>query len=463
MLQVSYIHRKFNDYVFEIFNFFRNSSKRYAQLREIQLEGDGKVVRLKEPKDTRWLSRDIAVTKLRKCFSSVLDALQLLAGPASAAADRAKPAGLYKQLTAFNFCACLLMMSDVLPLISALSRNFQDPSLTFDQVPTLVGATVSAIAVACDQPQDDEERYSFFQTLPNFLEELRQRGHDVCDDDDYDAKLEEFTRTIKGPFLAALRDNINARFPSNSLLNALSTIFCPAAYPAVLGDIEGHGVDALRTVIAHYCKRNEAADESDDDNDDDDAERDDEDEKDAPIRDAEEDTSFQLTALGLRGEFAAFKRHVFGVRELDKESQRQRLKRDGVPDAKVEGQLESLSVRAVLQAVVSNEVLQRSTPHFCFLAAAVSVIITNTGECERGFSTMNRIKTADRSVLLSPTLNDLMRISLEQAGPSYDVTAAVKVWAGVKPRRANISFQKRAAAAAEAVVDLDTAMRESRE
>ena len=76
---------------------------------------------------------------------------------------------------------------------------------------------------------------------------------------------------------------------------------------------------------------------------------------------------------------------------------------------------------------------------------------------------MNRIKTADRSVLLSPTLNDLMRISLEQAGPSYDVTAAVKVWAGVKPRRANISFQKRAAAAAEAVVDLDTAMRESRE
>ena len=58
-------------------------------------------------------------------------------------------------------------------------------------------------------------------------------------------------------------------------------------------------------------------------------------------------------------------------------------------------------------------------------------------ECERGFSTMRRIKTEWRNQLNRSTLNDLMRIYLE--GPDivdFDPTPAIQPWflAGVRKR-----------------------------
>lgn len=53
----------------------------------------------------------------------------------------------------------------------------------------------------------------------------------------------------------------------------------------------------------------------------------------------------------------------------------------------------------------------------------------STAVCERGFSTMNRIKTSTRNSLGSETLNDLMRIAID--GPSidlFDPSSAIENW-----------------------------------
>ena len=66
----------------------------------------------------------------------------------------------------------------------------------------------------------------------------------------------------------------------------------------------------------------------------------------------------------------------------------------------------------------------------CFLIPMTSV------QCERGFSTQNRIKSKLRTNLNNQTLNDLMRIS--EDGPhikEFDFQSALKKWKAEKVRK----------------------------
>ena len=64
-------------------------------------------------------------------------------------------------------------------------------------------------------------------------------------------------------------------------------------------------------------------------------------------------------------------------------------------------------------------------PNLAIISINCLVLPVSTVDCERGFSTMKRIKTHLRSVMKTQTLDCLMRISIE--GPeleSYDFQKA---------------------------------------
>lgn len=74
------------------------------------------------------------------------------------------------------------------------------------------------------------------------------------------------------------------------------------------------------------------------------------------------------------------------------------------------------------------------------LVKIMLVLPISSAVCERGFSTVNRIKSDARASLHTDTVEDLIRISVE--GPAledYDARQDVKVWfsKGKAPRRPN--------------------------
>ncbi len=70
------------------------------------------------------------------------------------------------------------------------------------------------------------------------------------------------------------------------------------------------------------------------------------------------------------------------------------------------------------------------------------ILPLSTAVCERGFSTMNRVKTDWRSCLKSETLEKLMRISIDGVPlESFDPLRSIQEWwvDGTRSRRPNVS------------------------
>ena len=64
------------------------------------------------------------------------------------------------------------------------------------------------------------------------------------------------------------------------------------------------------------------------------------------------------------------------------------------------------------------------------------IIPVSTASCERGFSAINRIKTKLRNRLLTPTVDTLLRISIE--GPlidQFDFTRSLDHYKSIKEHR----------------------------
>ena len=92
-----------------------------------------------------------------------------------------------------------------------------------------------------------------------------------------------------------------------------------------------------------------------------------------------------------------------------------------------------------MQTLASDETLSSLYPSFSKLSAVALVLPVSTADCERGFSTLKRIKTAPRNRLKTETLDMLIRISSE--GPnntSFNFDHAASVWASKRNRKIHI-------------------------
>ena len=94
------------------------------------------------------------------------------------------------------------------------------------------------------------------------------------------------------------------------------------------------------------------------------------------------------------------------------------------------------SMKAVLKILVADRTVSHLYPQLRKLATIALVLPVSTAECERAFSTMNRIKTDLRNRLITLNLDHLMRISIN--GPSqadYDFDKAATLWGNQRQRR----------------------------
>ena len=95
-----------------------------------------------------------------------------------------------------------------------------------------------------------------------------------------------------------------------------------------------------------------------------------------------------------------------------------------------------MSTTQVMQTMCENSSLVELYPTISKLACIALTIPVSTADVERGFSTMNRIKTEPRNRLNTETLDRLIRLSCE--GPCIDefnYNTAAKVWSSKSNRR----------------------------
>ena len=94
----------------------------------------------------------------------------------------------------------------------------------------------------------------------------------------------------------------------------------------------------------------------------------------------------------------------------------------------------------VMQTLALDETVSSLYPSFSKLSAMALVLPVSTADCERGFSTLKRIKTAPRNRLKTETLDMLIRISSE--GPNnINFTSIMQQVVGFQKKQKNAFFK----------------------
>ena len=124
----------------QIFDFFDNSAVRTAGLQAVQslLREKGRLI---APCETRWLSVDRSVNRLKDSFASIVVSLQR----EGEERGDAKAMGLCKLVSEFRFIATMMLMCDCLPHISYLSKCFQYSNCDYSIIPRMLSSTLTSL------------------------------------------------------------------------------------------------------------------------------------------------------------------------------------------------------------------------------------------------------------------------------------------------------------------------------
>ena len=222
--RIAYI-QKFKKALTTLYWFFQASAVRTAGLKAIQEMFDTPSLKLKEAKDVRWLSHDLAVQTLRRSLPAVLTALE------REGAEHGEPVamGLVKVMKCYQFVACLHLMSEVLPHLSHPSRLFQAEYIQLSMVRPYLNVCI--------------------ESLTSYKDAVRA------------PYIAAFDKNVRQPFLNLLLQNLTDRFPRVELLSAFS-IFDPSlSCSATEADKEKAAVESrekLEILSSHYSTRDDA-------------------------------------------------------------------------------------------------------------------------------------------------------------------------------------------------------------
>ncbi|KAK0135006.1 Zinc finger protein 862 [Merluccius polli] len=339
--------KTFKEHLQQLHLYFRNSANRSAALSAAAAVLGITDLKVKEVKDTRWLSQHLAIQNLQKNISAVLNA-------------------------------------DVLPHLSRLSKIFQKEDLNFlaikEQVPVTL-AIIGHIKDAGDQQAPGSHLSRLNQSLDDpaglgqfsisVEQERGRRGQPEGGDREHFWR--RFRSEVMDPYLNGLIRGLEERFPNLEVFGSFSALGPQAATSPDHEAAHGH----LRTLAEHF-----------------------------PSVDA---------SIAVE-EWMSFREHV------------------------VSGALKDKTQLGIMNDLTSKyEEFGVLYPNLCKLAAIALTVPLSSVNCERDFSTMNRVKTDLRNRLQGEHLEACMRISI--SGPSvqeFPYEEALKIFFR-KPRKIKCS------------------------
>ena len=104
-------------------------------------------------------------------------------------------------------------------------------------------------------------------------------------------------------------------------------------------------------------------------------------------------------------------------------------------------EFKKMSTRQLMSHLLKISELKLMFPNLTKLAAIGLLLPMSSVDCERGFSTLSRVKTDLRNRLNNKNLNHLLMISIEGPNPSdFPFDTACDKWAAMKNRRIDVEI-----------------------
>ncbi|KAK0134769.1 Zinc finger protein 862 [Merluccius polli] len=371
----------FRDHLQDLYLFFHNSANRTATLKAASTTLGLTDLKVKEVKDTRWLSQHKAIVMLQKNLAAVLGAL------AEEAEIRKCPTakGLYTFCATYRFVASVYLQADVLPHLACLSKVFQKAHVNFVHIKEQVPVTIQTLRDIRDAGLTPIPRsfLSHFHTDledPDKLgafdikyEEERGRRGEAVQDHSRVAQWGRFQQQVIQPYITGLETELERRFQEMDILGAFHFL---RPQSAALPDYTME-VSQLQILAKRFCPDQEKV---------------------------------------LLQEWFSFKNHV------------------------LTGPFQNKSQEELLRLLASEyDEWADLYPCLSLLASIALIVPVSSVNCERDFSAMNRIKTDLRNRLQGEHLAACLRISINGPLPKevpYD--RALEIFFS-KPRKIRCS------------------------
>ncbi|XP_006822442.1 zinc finger protein 862-like [Saccoglossus kowalevskii] len=156
--------KKFHTILRQLYDYYDNSAVRMAGLHAVQTALGEKVLKPIQPSSTRWLSIEMSTTRLKESYVSILVSLER----EGEERGDVKAVGFFHLLSSYRFIATMLLLCDLLPHVSRLSKAFQAREFEYSQLKPLVTSTISTIQKMKSVDADN------LQKLPQFITNLEK-------------------------------------------------------------------------------------------------------------------------------------------------------------------------------------------------------------------------------------------------------------------------------------------------
>lgn len=222
----------------QLYHFFYDSPVRESVLREINEINEMPEVKLKEPKNVRWLSLYEAVKAVFKSFGSIVEALELIEQKKNDL-NSVKAKGLLTKMKHADFSYLLSVILDVLEPIKKLNLIFQQQNVNFSKIKPMVTSCIEVLEHLKENEGMNEKKY-----------------RESCEKNDDGSIIYQNVKiadkisneAVKSEFISEVIKNLKRRFPETAVdvLNSLDAIFNPFNYPSTK-----HGQEELKFLIGH--------------------------------------------------------------------------------------------------------------------------------------------------------------------------------------------------------------------
>lgn len=361
-----------------------SSSNRTYKLKKIQKLLEEPELTVKQPHSIRWLGLKNAVEAVFECFVSIIATLSALAAENDPTAK-----GLLDYFSQYKTALLVAFMFDVHTVVGILSKQLQKQCLLFSEIEPLMDATLAKLDFL--ETKDGDGLKQIKESIQITEEKAYIKGEKLKN---YKKSSNKEFNTARSKYVTDLKTNIKARFrkDDSELFHDFSVLLEPVmAQEAEEEECE----DALKALASFYGsgKTNRIVE--------------------GDLVEGTEEREEQIAPLldedGLKKEWPALK-------------------------GMIEGTYSSLSTEKLCKRVITvhGELL----PNFARLCCIALCISVTSVECERSFSTQNRLKSKYRASLSPEKLDHLMLIA--SCGPSLSLfkpATAIRLWQAKKVRR----------------------------
>ena len=286
--------------------------------------------------------------------------------------------GMLRTMKTYKSVATQMMLSDVLPVLTCLSRALQAKTTDFTLVANQLTYVQHSLQQIKERPNDQE----YLSTVHDTVTDLAI-GVVVLE-----TARENFNKNVLQPYLEEVSRQISCRFKDTCTLGLLTafSIFDPQKCLTDVQQLHKYGIAELEKLLKFYGETTEIEYQG---------------------------TSSQLQRMSMRQtrhEWKAFKLVIFEEK--------------------------SLSLKKLATLFLRSEAKYVTFPNIKILLTIAMVLPVSTATVERSFSDMKQIKDRLRDRLLPASMFKLMITAIE--GPplhEVDFGAVLALWKVMKPRR----------------------------